>query len=92
MKSELSHLDLDHELIAALPARELMRRHRSRARVHAHAHASFGSGANANATHQVNSNPQTVVNVGGLGSSNLTSHNSNHNTTNQNAVPINFSI
>jgi hypothetical protein len=92
MKNELSIGELESELSAELPTRNLLRRRRHRAS--AHAHASFGSAANANSTHQSNSNPQTVVNLGHVSGAgiNVSSHNSNHNTTNQSAVPINFGL
>jgi len=92
MKNELSIGELESELSAELPTRNLLRRRRHRAS--AHAHASFGSAANANSTHQSNNNPQTVVNTGHVWGAgiNVSSHNSNRNTTNQTAVPIDFGL
>ncbi len=88
MKIELSIGELESELSAELPERHLLRRRRASA----HAHASFGSAANANSTHQSNSNPQTVVNLGNTWGAGIhvSSHNENENTTNQTAVPISF--
>jgi hypothetical protein len=87
---ELSLVELESELAAELPTRNLMRRKRASA----HAKASFGSGANANATNQVNSNPQTVVNVGKVrsGGIRVSSFNRNSNSSTQTATPINFGI
>jgi hypothetical protein len=91
MTHELSLAELDSELAAELPTRNLLRR---RKRASAHASASNGSGANANATYQINFNPQIVINNGsvGLGGISLESHNRNDNSSIQNAVPINFGI
>jgi hypothetical protein len=93
MSNELSMVELEHEVCAELPERHLMRRHRRHHHVaSASASAAFGSAANANSTHQVNFNPQIVINNGRVGGAgiNVSSHNSNHNTTNQNALPINL--
>jgi hypothetical protein len=72
MMSELSCVDLDCELAAALPERVMMRRRRRR---HASMHppagstasASHGSAGNSNDTQQGNPNPQSVLNIGRLG-------------------------
>jgi hypothetical protein len=91
--------ELESELCAELPERNLMRRHKRFSRRHhfstrhgfSGAHASFGSAAASNSTTQVNFNPQIVINNGRVGGGvNLSSHNANFNTTNQNLVPINF--
>jgi hypothetical protein len=58
---ELSLVELESELSAELPARELMSRRRG---ARAHAHANNGSVANANATSQTISAPQTAVLTG----------------------------
>jgi hypothetical protein len=96
MSNELNMAELDGELCAELPDRNMMRHHRRR-RHHAvgarsSAFASFGSAANSNSTSQINFNPQIVINNGRVGGSGISvsSHNSNFNTTNQTAVPINF--
>jgi hypothetical protein len=90
MSHELSMSELESELCTELPERQLMR-HRRRHHGGTSAHAAYGSGAAANSTHQVNFNPQIVINNGNhSGGSFVTSHNSNHNTTNQNVLPINF--
>jgi hypothetical protein len=88
---ELSLVELESELSAELPTRNLMRR---RKRASAHASASFGSAANANATYQINFNPQIVINNGtvGYGGISLESHNENTNQAIQNALPINFGL
>jgi hypothetical protein len=88
---ELSLVELESELAAELPTRNLLRRRRHGG---TSARASFGSGANANSTDQQNFNPQTVVNTGrvsGQGIS-LESHNENSNWNTQTATPINFGI
>ncbi len=87
---ELSLVELESELAAALPSRNLMRRHRGGVK----AHASYGSGANANGTEQVNSNAQTVVNSGRVSGAGirLSSFNRNSNTTTQTATPLNFGV
>jgi hypothetical protein len=92
MRAELSMAELDAELSAELPDRTMLRRRRHRGGVSAF--ASHGSVANANHTTQINFNPQIVVNNGRVSGSgiSISSHNSNHNTTNQTGVPINFSI
>jgi hypothetical protein len=87
---ELSLVELESELAAELPTRNLLRRKHASA----HARASFGSGANANATSQENFNPQTVVNTGkvyGQGIE-LESYNQNDNWNTQTATPINFGL
>ncbi len=91
MTHELSLAELESELVAELPTRNLLRR---RKRASAHASASNGSAANANATYQINFNPQIVINNGTIGGNGLSieSFNRNFNTSQQNAVPINFSI
>jgi hypothetical protein len=94
MSHELSMAELEGELVAELPTRNMMRRHRHR-RHHffgTSAHASFGSAANANSTQQINFNPQIVINNGNVGGAGIhvSSHNTNVNHTNQTAVPINF--
>ena len=88
MMYELSLVELERELAAELPTRNLLRRRR----VHASARAAFGSAANANATHQENSNPQTVVNTGHVGGQGieLESDNQNENRNTQTATPLNF--
>src|SRR5260221_8978937 len=96
MSHELSMTELEGELCAELPTRNLMRwrRHRSRRFFGARssASASFGSAANSNSTQQVNFNPQIVINNGFVGGSGIhvSSHNENNNFTNQTALPINF--
>jgi hypothetical protein len=97
MTHELSLVELESELAAELPTRNLLRRRKRQAWgwfPQASAHASNGSGANANATYQINFNPQVVINNGsvGLGGISLESHNQNTNQAIQNAVPINFGI
>ncbi len=89
---ELSLVELESELAAELPTRNLLRR--GGARAHASARASFGSGANSNATSQENFNPQTVVNTGNVFGQGieLESHNKNWNDTTQTATPINFGL
>lgn len=91
-QAELSLSDLDAESCTELPARTLLRRHRRMRHHTAGAFASFGSAANSNQTTQVNFNPQIVVNNGGSGGVHVSSNNVNSNTTNQTAIPINFSI
>ena len=93
MKIELSIGELESELSAELPTRNLLRRRRHH-RGGTSAHASFGSAANANSTHQTNSNGQTVVNLGHVEGAGIrvSSHNTNNNTTNQTALPINFGL
>lgn len=100
---ELSLVELESELAAELPTRNLMMcRHSVRRVVRkpvsheggTRASASFGSGANANSTEQVNSNPQTVVNTGhvrGQGIE-LESDNQNENRNTQTATPLNFGL
>jgi hypothetical protein len=86
----MSLVELESELSAELPTRNLLRRRRGPS---AHARASFGSAANANATQQENFNPQTVVNTGkvfGQGIE-IESYNKNDNWNTQTATPINFS-
>jgi hypothetical protein len=94
MSHELSMAELEGELVAELPTRNLMRRRHRRSRrfFGTSAFASFGSAANANSTEQVNFNPQIVINNGFVGGSgiHISSHNENNNFTNQSAVPINF--
>jgi hypothetical protein len=87
---ELSLVELDSELAAELPTRNLMRRKGASA----HAKASFGSASNANATYQVNFNPQIVINNGTVGGAGIrvSSFNRNNNSAIQNALPINFGI
>jgi hypothetical protein len=97
MTHELSLAELESELAAELPTRNLMRRRKRQPFgwfPQASAHASNGSAANANATYQINFNPQIVINNGtvGLGGISLESHNQNDNSAIQNAVPINFGI
>ena len=91
MTHELSLVELESELSAELPTRNLMRR---RKRASAHASASFGSAANANATYQINFNPQVVINNGKIdgGGIRISSFNHNNNDNTQNAVPINFGL
>jgi len=96
MSHELNMAELEGELCAELPTRNLMRwrRHRRSHRffgASSSAFASFGSAANSNATQQINFNPQIVINNGDVGGGiHISSHNENNNTTNQSAVPINF--
>jgi hypothetical protein len=87
--------ELESEMCAELPERNMLRRRRHHARRFfggTSASASFGSAANANSTRQVNFNPQIVINNGFVGGSgiHISSHNENNNFTNQSAVPINF--
>jgi hypothetical protein len=93
MSNEMSMGELETEICTELPTRNLLRRRRHR-RHHGgtSASAAFGSAANANSTKQVNFNPQIVINNGKVehGGIHVTSHNSNHTTTDQNAVPVNF--
>ncbi len=91
MTHELCLVELESELVAELPTRNLMRRRRG---ARARASASFGSAANANATDQINFNPQIVINNGTIGGNGLSieSFNRNFNTAQQTAVPINFGI
>ncbi len=98
MSHELSMTELEGELCADLPERNMMRRgrwgwrHRHSFGARSSAFASFGSAANSNATEQVNFNPQIVINNGFVGGAGIhvSSHNENNNFTNQSAVPINF--
>ena len=85
---EISFVELESELSAVLPTRNLMRRRRGGVS------ASFGSAANGNSTFQENMNPQTVVNVGRLHDAGikLSSYNTNSNDNTQTATPINFGI
>ncbi len=85
---ELSLVELESELAAELPTRNLLRRRRGGAS----ARASFGSAAAANETSQSNWNPQTVINTGFIfGRVNVTSHNTNNNFTQQTLTPVNIS-
>lgn len=103
---ELSLGELEGELCAELPQRNLMRR-RCRCRHHYNnrgyfgggyyggnggAFASFGSAANSNSTYQVNFNPQIAINNGIAGGIGIDSHNVNSNTSTQTALPINFGL
>jgi hypothetical protein len=90
---ELSLVELESELSAELPTRNLMRRRRHMGGGTS-AHASFGSGANANSTDQLNSNAQTVVNSGTVksGGIRVSSYNTNSNHNTQTATPLNFGI
>ncbi len=93
MIQELSVAELEGELCADLPDRNMMRRWRRHFRRHGFfgASASFGSAAASNETRQVNFNPQIVVNNGVIGGGvSLDSHNVNTNFTNQNLTPINI--
>lgn len=101
MTNELSLGELESELCAELPVRNLLRRrcrcrhsHRLHHAVGGGTSASNGSAANSNRTTQVNFNPQIVVNNGnaGTGGIHIDSHNQNNNTNNQTGIPINFSI
>jgi hypothetical protein len=89
---ELSLVELESELSAELPTRNLLRRRRSHGGTSAR--ASFGSGANANSTDQLNSNAQTVVNTGKVHGDGieLESYNKNDNWNTQTATPLNFSV
>jgi hypothetical protein len=89
---ELSLVELESELAAELPTRNLLRRRRRHGGTSAK--ASFGSGANANSTHQENFNPQTVVNTGRVSGQGieLESDNQNENSNTQTATPINFGL
>ncbi len=85
---ELSLVELESELVAELPTRNLLRRRRASAS----ARASFGSAAAANATDQSNSNAQTLINTGFIFSPvKVTSHNTNNNFTSQSLTPLNIS-
>src|SRR5260221_14350522 len=98
MTHELTLAELESELAAELPERNLLRRRRQAygwfPHASAHASASNGSAANSNATYQINFNPQIVINNGTIGGNGLSieSNNANANHAQQNAVPINFSI
>jgi hypothetical protein len=99
MTHELSLADLEGELSAELPTRNLLRRRKRQSfgwfpHASSHASASFGSAANSNATYQVNFNPQIVINNGKVdgGGIDINSHNTNDNDNTQTAVPINFGI
>ncbi len=90
MKIELSIAELENELSAELPTRNLLRR-RGRSRRGSGARASFGSAAAFNSTHQSNSNAQTFINTGFIaGGIHVSSHNTNNNSTEQNLTPINI--
>lgn len=91
MQVELHVSELEFEVCEALPARNLMRRHRHHS---GGAHASFGSAANSNTTSQSNNNGQFVVNTGGLNHAGIhvSSHNTNNNSNTQTALPINFAV
>jgi hypothetical protein len=103
MRYELSLVELESELAAELPTRNLLRRRRRHGGTSAK--ASFGSGANANSTDQQNFNPQTVVNTGRVesqpvptwtedrgGGISVESYNQNDNSNTQTATPINFGL
>jgi hypothetical protein len=92
MTHELSLVELESELSAELPTRNLMRRRRHHGGTSAR--ASFGSGANANSTDQLNSNAQTVVNTGKVTGSGIrvSSYNQNDNSNTQTATPLNFGV
>lgn len=92
MTHELSVAELESELCADLPERNMMRwRRRFRSHGFFGARASFGSAAASNETRQVNFNPQIVVNNGFVGGGvSLNSHNVNNNFTDQNLTPINI--
>jgi hypothetical protein len=100
---ELSLVELESELSAVLPERNLMchrkvvRRKKSCGCGHNGGNggpsASYGSAAASNSTSQVNSNPQTFVNSGRISSGvNVTSFNRNTNTTQQNLQPVNIGL
>ena len=96
---ELSLVELESELSALLPTRNLMRRKRCGCRSHGGnggngISADHGSAANGNSTSQLNSNPQFVVNTGRLHSAGikLSSYNTNSNDNTQTATPINFGV
>ncbi|HEX6819563.1 MAG TPA: hypothetical protein VF120_14390 [Ktedonobacterales bacterium] len=95
---ELSLAELESELSALLPPRNLMC-HRRRRKAVKHAasagnSASYGSALNADSTTQTNSNPQTVVNTGTLHSAGikLNPSNTNSNTNQQTGTPLNFGV
>jgi hypothetical protein len=95
MTYELSLAELESELSAELPARDLMHFYRRRkyGSGGASAGASFGSVANANHTQQSNINPQTLVNTGNVnGNIFVTSNNRNTNSNTQFGTPVNFSV
>ncbi|HEX6817558.1 MAG TPA: hypothetical protein VF120_04225 [Ktedonobacterales bacterium] len=99
---ELSLVELESELSAVLPPRNLMCHRRRRKVKHCSCgnggsngiSADHGSAANGNVTNQTNSNPQTVVNTGRLHDAGIhvDSHNSNSNSNTQTGTPINFGI
>jgi hypothetical protein len=99
---ELSLVDLESELAAALPERNLMCHRRVvRRKVRkapseggTSASASYGSAANANSTDQTNSNAQTVVNTGTVNDNgvNLNPSNANDNSASQQGTPLNYSL
>jgi len=99
MTHELSLAELEGELNAELPTRNLLRRRKRQSfgwfpHASSHASASFGSASNANATYQVNFNPQIVINNGKVDGHgiDISSFNHNNNDNTQTAVPINFGI
>ena len=95
---ELSLVELESELAAALPSRNLMccrrRRRRHASGGQGGTSASYGSAANGNMTSQSNNNPQTVVNTGTLHSAGIRLNpvNTNDNTNQQTATPLNFGV
>jgi hypothetical protein len=98
---ELSLVELESELAAALPARNLMSRRRG-SRASAKAHANNGSVANGNATNQqINASQSAVLfgsNGGLIGAQQINfvplvaqvGLNTNSNTNTQIGAPVNF--
>ncbi len=98
---EMSLIELESELAAALPTRSLMSRRHGRRHGSTSAKANFGSVANANSTSQTVSNPQTAV-LTGINSDPArrlqanaalvlqVGHNTNSNTNTQFGTPVNF--
>ena len=99
---ELSLVELESELSALLPARELMSRRHGRRHGGTSAKANNGSVANANSTSQTISAPQTAIVTGinggllGIGQNNRAlvaqvGLNTNTNSNTQFGTPVNFS-
>ncbi len=98
---EMSLVELESELAAELPTREMMSRRHGRRGASAHAHANNGSVANGNATNQSINNSQTAALLGvnsgrALGQANAAlvaqiGADRNTNTNTQFGTPVNFS-